>query len=107
MATASFVQIGENIDFTASEDIEYMEIVPLKTCIGIAMSTIAKGATGTLSLTGVYDIPAATGALAVGDAVYFDVERGSITATKASNVPAGIAVLAKAESGTTARVRIG
>ena len=37
----------------------YMEVVPLAARIGVALEAIAKGATGTVTLTGVFRLPAA------------------------------------------------
>ncbi len=108
MAKAVFVQKGENIDFTAANDIEYMEIVPLTTRIGVALEAIASGETGTVSLTGVYEMPAASSlAINVGDAVYWNETNGNIDKTKTGGIPAGIAVAEKAAAGATVRVLIG
>ena len=61
MAKATFVQKGDNIDFTAAADIAYMDVVTLTDRIGVALENIANGATGTVTLTGVFEFPAATG----------------------------------------------
>lgn len=108
MATATFVQRGENIDYTAQADTAYMEIVPLAARIGVALEPIAKGDTGTVTLTGVFSMPAATGAIAVGAEVYWDAKAGNITGTKSDTVVfAGYATEPKTESGATVNVRIG
>ena len=108
MAKAVFVQKGENIDYTATGDIEYMEIVPLVSRVGVALEAIADGKTGTVSLTGVYEMPAATSlAINVGDEVYWDNVNNVINKTKTGNIPAGIAVAEKAAAGTSVLVRIG
>lgn len=108
MATATFVQRGENIDYVAAADTAYMEVVPLAARIGVALEAIAKGATGTVTLTGVFRLPAATGVLAVGAEVYWDTKAGNIVGTKGdTTVFAGYAVEAKAEAGTAVNVRIG
>ena len=110
MAKASFVQKGDNIDYVAAADIGYMDVVVLTDRIGVALEAIANGATGTVTLTGVFDFPAATGsgkALTVGEKVYWDATNNVITPTATDNTFAGYAVAAKAASDTTARVRIG
>lgn len=107
MATATYVQKGENIDYKAAADVAYMEIVPLAARVGVALTPITAGGTGTVSLTGVYDMPAAASlAIAVGDKVYWNDKDKVIDKTE-TGVPAGIAVEAKADAGTVARVRIG
>lgn len=107
MAKAVFVQKGENIDYTAANAIEYMEVVPLAACIGVALEAIEAGATGTVSLTGVYELPAASSLeIDAGDAVFWNTENENIDKT-ATGIPAGIAVTAKTAAGTTARVKLG
>ena len=108
MAKAVLVQNGENIDYTAAADIEYMAIVPLVSRVGVALEAIAAGATGAVSLTGVYEMPAAANlAINVGDEVYWNEENSVINKTKTGNIPAGIAVAEKNASGTSVLVRIG
>ena len=108
MATATYIQKGDNIDYTATKAIVYMEVVPLASRIGVALEEIAKSETGTVTLTGVFELPAAASlAIAVGDAVYWDSTNSVINKTATDNIPAGIAVSGKASAGTTVRVRIG
>lgn len=108
MAKATFIQSGDNIDYTPASDTEYMEIVPLTDRIGIALENIAKSETGTVTLTGVFELPAATGsALTVGQKVYFDKSKNQITATAEGNIYAGYTVAPKAAAAASARVRIG
>lgn len=108
MATATFVQRGENIDYVAKSNTAYMEVVPLAARIGVALEAIAKGETGTVTLTGVFQLPAATGALDVGAEVYWDTKAGNIVGTKGDTaVFAGYTTEAKTESGATVAVRIG
>ena len=108
MATATYIQKGDNIDYTSTKALAYMEVVPLTSRIGVALEEIAKNETGTVSLTGVYELPAASSlAIVVGDLVYWDATNGVINKTSTDNTPAGTAVSAKASSGTTVRVRIG
>lgn len=53
-------------------------------------------------------MPAASGAIKIGDAVYFDTENEVITGTSgAKTVPAGIAITAKASAATSIIVRLG
>ena len=105
MATATFVQRGENIDYVAAADTAYMEVVPLAARIGVALEAIAKGATGTVTLTGVFRL---TGVLAVGAEVYWDTKAGNIVGAKGdTTVFAGYTTEAKTESGATVAVRIG
>lgn len=104
---ATFVQRGDNIDYKADKDIQYMEVVPLAERIGVALAAIGKSDTGTITLTGTFRLPAKAGeSLAVGAKAYWDAESGSVTAT-AGTVFAGYVVEPKAEAAVTAAVRIG
>ncbi len=109
MAKGYFKQVGESIDYTnsGSEAIAYGDVVALTDCIGVAECDIAAGALGTLSLCGVYELPAATAALTVGQKVYWDVTNSNVTAVSTDNIPCGIVIAAKAESVLAADVKIG
>ncbi len=108
MAKGKYIQKGETIDYTAASAVEYMEVVPMESCIGVAQEPIAAGKTGTVSLAGVYELPAAadlgTGvSISTGDAVFWNTTNENID-KDATGVPAGIAVTAK--SGTSVRVKL-
>ena len=106
MAIATHIQRGNSIDYIATADIAYREIVPLASRIGIALEPIAKGESGTLAITEVWELPAAASLeIAVGDKVYWNTENGNITKTN-TDVPAGTAVEAKTASAITVRVKI-
>jgi Uncharacterized conserved protein len=106
MATAVHVQKGEIIDYTAASDVGYLEVVPLAAKIGIALEPIAAGATGSLAVTEIWELPAAAPLeIAAGDAVYWNKTNSNIDKTN-SGVLAGFAVTAKTSAGTTVRVKI-
>ena len=110
MSEAVFVQKGNVMDYTngGTEAIAYLEVVPLVTRIGIAQEPIAVGATGSVGLDGVYQLPAdSTAAFVAGDALYWDDTANKLTKTATDHTPAGFAFAAKATAGTTAAVRIG
>lgn len=105
-AVAEYVQRGDNIDYTAADDIVYMQVIPLTARIGIALEAIPKGETGTVTLTGAFRLPAASVAMTLGEKLYWDATAGNVTATQ-GDIVAGYATEAKAEAGTTVAVRIG
>ncbi len=108
MAKAVFVQNGDNIDVTVTDAVEYMDVVPLEDRVGVAMQDIPAGGTGTVTLTGAYSLPAATGAaIKVGQKVYWDSTNSLITGTATNNTYAGHAITAKASAGTAVTVRLG
>lgn len=94
---AIFVQVGDVIDYTAAEDLSFGDVVDLTTRIGVAGAAIAREAAGPVQVTGVYRIPKATGAVTVGQALYWAKSAKNLTTTADSNTPAGWAV-APAES---------
>lgn len=107
MAKAVYVQKGDIIDYTAGKATGYLDVVTLTTRVGVALEDIAKGATGSVALTGVYELPAASSlAIAVGDALYWNAENSSVDKTD-TGIPAGMAVSPKTAAGASVRVRIG
>jgi len=107
MPTAEHIQKGDNINYTPTAAVEYHEIVPLTSRVGVALEPIAANKTGTLATTGVWEMPAATSLeIAFGDTVYWNATNGNIDKTD-TGVPAGFATVAKATAGTTVQVKIG
>lgn len=105
---ATFVQRGENIDFTAAADIAYGAVVPLVTRVGVALENITNGTTGSVAVTGVFEAAAVTGtAFAVGDTLYWDNTAKKLTKTSTDNTPAGWATEVKASATAMACVKIG
>ncbi|KPU42164.1 hypothetical protein OXPF_39430 [Oxobacter pfennigii] len=108
MAKGAYIQRGDTLDFTNSSgsDIAYGDVVPITSRIGIAGENIKNGATGSLKIVGVFELPADnTAAFAVGDVVYWDAEN-SIVEKTAGAYKAGVVVEAKAQAGTLAKVKI-
>lgn len=105
---ASYIQRGETIDFKNNTVavIAANEVVTLTSRIGVAATEIQIGALGAVNVTGVYDIPAASGtAFTVGQDLYY--KDGSIVAESTGATPAGYAVSPKEANSTVARVKIG
>lgn len=104
--TAEHIQKGDVIDYTPAIATAYHEVVPLTSKIGVALEPIAANTAGSVAITGVWEIAAATSlAIAVGDVVYYNATNSNIDKTN-TGVPAGVAVTAKAAAGTTVRVKI-
>ncbi|WP_026486690.1 DUF2190 family protein [Caldanaerobius polysaccharolyticus] len=108
MSKGIYIQKGEVIDFTnnTGADIAYGDVVPIGSRIGIAAETIANGATGSLNVTGVYELPADnTVAFNIGDEVYWDDTGDKLTKT-VGTYRAGWVIEPKAQTETTAKVKI-
>ena len=103
---AIFYQTGDVIDYTAAENLSFGDVVDLTTRIGVAGAAIAKDAAGPVQVTGVYRIPKASGAVTVGQALYWDNSAKNITTTSGST-PAGWAVAPAASEDPDVLVKIG
>lgn len=105
-----FVHDGKTIDYLnpGPAPIQYNSVVNLTTRIGVAGENIAVGATGSLHVSGVFELPAVNNAaFNVGQQLYWDPVGGTLTDQQAGNVPAGWATEPKALAATVARVKIG
>ena len=89
---ANYQQPGSTIDFinSTSDTIKAGQVVSLTTRIGVAGTEIAASAVGSLHVKGVFSMPKATGAIAIGAAV-----------------PAGWAIAAAKSEDATVQVCIG
>ncbi len=101
------VMEGKVIQVTAGADIASGDVVPLGAAldnpvtapvaaaagrIGVAATDIANGATGSVVIAGVFELPATTAefaAMAVGDTVFWNNTTKKISSTAAANHPAG------------------
>lgn len=104
-----YIQKGDTIDYANPGilPIAYNAVVNLTTRIGIAGETIAVGATGSVHVTGVYELPAINNAqFAVGDTLYWDPVAGNLTNVAVGNIPAGWATEPKLLAAAIARVRL-
>ncbi|MDR7869183.1 MAG: DUF2190 family protein, partial [Sporomusaceae bacterium] len=105
-----YVQKGDTIDYTNSSgaDIAYHAVIPLTSCIGIALEAIANGANGSVALKGVWSGTAVNNAVfAVGDTLYWDASAQKLTKVATGNTPAGICAAPKLLAGTIGYVEIG
>ncbi len=107
---AIFIHNGDFIDHIPTADVPLGAVVVQGSLVGIAQRPIPAGAIGALALTGVYDLPAATGTTAsVGASLYWDATAQNATTNPGAgvNAPLGAAVRAITATDTLARVRLG
>jgi predicted RecA/RadA family phage recombinase len=105
---AVYWQKGESLDFpnTTDETIKANTIIGLSERIGVAGTDIKPGKTGTVMVSGVYELPkTGENAISVGTSVYFDGD--GITDVSTNNVPAGFAAADAAADATKILVKIG
>lgn len=107
MAKAIYWQRGETLDYINGGDtkIEANTIVALEAMIGVAGTDIAAGETGSLHVSGVYEMPKTSeNAIAQGTPVFWD--GSGITETESGNTPAGYVAVPAAEGDTTIQVKL-
>lgn len=107
---ANYQQPGSAIDYLngTGSAIVAGQVVSLTTRIGVAGTDIPASEVGSLYVKGVFTMPkAASTAITIGAAVYYDATGDNITTTAASHIPAGWAIAAAAENDTTVQVCIG
>ena len=99
-------QSGCVMHYVASADIKGGDVVKMGGCIGVTVTDIANGDTGSVAVCGVFDLPKASGAITQGAAVYL-TSAGKIAATSASgSVFAGVAFEGAASGDATVAVNI-
>lgn len=105
----SYVQEGSRINYLNSGEtvIKRGDVVVLPSRIAIAETDIPAGEEGVLALTGVFEMDSGAVAIAVGDAVYWDIAAGNIKISATGNTPAGMAISAKGAVAGRVLVRIG
>lgn len=107
--SAKYWQRGETIDYTATDGLANGDVVNLATRIGVAGDDIAAGETGAVHVVGVFEMPKATDAVTVGQALYWDAAAEKITTAAGSshaNTPAGWAVAAARTGDATVLVKL-
>lgn len=111
MSTAVFVQDGDRIDYTPASAVAAGAVVVQADLVGVAKTPIAANAAGALAVTGVFEVPKATGtgsAIAAGATVYWDVadQQAKTDSESGANKLLGKTVKAAADADATVRVRL-
>ena len=115
MAQATFVHTGNAIDYTPGSAVGAGDVIVLGNTIAISKLDITANVLGALATRGVFDGVKATGAINLGDAVYWDADgdpvggvagSGAFTTTAAGNIYAGRAVAAALEAAETVRFEL-
>ena len=109
---SNYIQPGEVIDFTAGSTIASGAVVAIGQMLGVALGDIANGATGSVQIQGVFEVPKVSGAvIAAGESLVWDVSAGAFDdnlATPASgdiSGPPAVAVEAAGNGVTVINVR--
>lgn len=105
---ATYWQKGETKDYKngGSTLIEAGTVIALKNRIGVAGTNIAVGETGSLHVTGVYEMAKKTGeAVLDGQMLYYDTTNSVVTTTE-GDIVAGCAFQGKTSADTIILVKI-
>lgn len=106
---AKYVQTGDAVDYTPAADVKAGDVVIQNDLTGIAKLDIKAGKLGALAVTGVFDVPKATGAgsaIAAGAKVWWDATVKQATTVALAQGYLGKAVKAAADADATVRVRL-
>lgn len=90
----NYVQNGETIVVPAPSDTVSGAFVVVGALRGVAVTDALSGADCPIVTEGVFTLPKATGAISVGDKLYWDSGAGKLTKTSAGNVLVGVCVTA-------------
>ena len=102
--TTKFIQPGKVLDYTngTGSAIAVNSAVLIGTKVGVALSNIPVGGTGSVQICGVFQLPKVSGDTpAQGALVYLVSASGAVTTTASGNTLAGVAAVAGV-SGQTA-----
>ena len=100
---ASYVQKGDVVDYTPASAVAAGDVVVIGSLVGVAPRAIAANALGSLAISGVFEMPCATGATgAQGSAINWYATSG--VAHASTGVAAG--KLAKARAAGDATVHV-
>lgn len=105
----NFKQDGVHLPYTngTGSAIASGAVVIMGKIVGVALGTIADGATGQIRTEGVFELTKkASLAISAGDVVYWDATPGEVTKTDADGVFIGYAIKAAAGSATKVEVKL-
>lgn len=109
MATATFIHDGDSIDYKPGGNVTAGSVIVQGELVGVAKRDIPANALGALAVSGVFDVPKATGAstaISAGALVYWDASGQVATTSPSSNKLIGKVVKAATDGDATVRVRL-
>jgi predicted RecA/RadA family phage recombinase len=106
-----FIHDGDAIDYTPAVDIAAGDVLVLGELVAVAKRPIPAGTPGSLSVTGVFDFPKASGegtAIPAGVDVYWDAasKHATTDAGGGTNKRIGRSIAAAGDNAPTMRVRL-
>lgn len=105
--TTKYIMSGEVIDYVAGSTISSGQILLIGLRIGVALTSIANGATGAAQVKGIFTIAKlSTDVVAQGALLYWDNTNSRLTTTSAGNTLAGYATKAAGNGVTTVEINL-
>lgn len=105
--TKLFIQPGNVLDHTPAAAVASGDVVVIGARVGVALADIAANATGSLQVTGVFQLAKkAADTVAQGALVYWDATNKYITTTASGNTLAGFAASAAGATTTAVNVKL-
>jgi predicted RecA/RadA family phage recombinase len=102
----NYIQDGDTIPFLAPYTVVSGAGALLGKIFGVACDDITSGVSGQFKTSGVFDLTKTTGAVAVGDPVYWDNTNKYCTTTANSNAEIGVCISAALSGDATVRVKL-
>lgn len=100
------IAAGDSLPLTAPYTRTSGQAARVGKLFGVAVNDVASGAVGQFLTQGIFDITKTTGAISVGDAVFWDNTNKYLTTTAAGNCEVGVCTAAAASDATTVRVKL-
>ena len=107
--SVKYIQTGDAVDYTPAADVKAGDVVIQNDLTGIAKLDIKADKLGALAVTGVFDVPKATGAgsaIAAGAKVWWDATVKQATTVALTQGYLGKAVKAASDVDAAVRVRL-
>ena len=107
--TATYVHKGDSIDYTPAADVAAGDVVVQGDLVGIAKLDIPADTLGSLSLTGIFDVPKIGGpgmAITTGTKLYWDSANKYVTPTEIEGKYMGKAVADAGDNDATVRMKL-
>lgn len=102
----TFIQDGDKLTIAAPYTRTAGQAALSGKIFGVAVNDVTSGADGVFATRGVFDITKTTGAIAVGDPVYWDNTNKYLTTEANSNAEVGVCTAAALSADTTVRVKL-
>lgn len=102
----NFIQKGDNINVAFPYAVNAGGGALIGALFGVAACNQAQGSTGTLVTVGVYDLPKAAGAVAIGAKLYWDDAAKKLTTTAAGNTYVAVALAAAVAGAASVTARL-